>query len=209
MLQDGLLLIYISFSHCLSSHHFEFHIFVCVEEKKGLIFLIVVVCTTFIRTIVPNFIGWRNICVQVLYVWSNSAAMSFFKYVLLQSCRKYISCLRPERKGKVGAVLDTIGTHHIFVHTKLFYQREQFYIAEICWFIAEFLWRCILKKQVEKSLAVILGFMSFAILLAEATMLPSGVDLSLFSILVHAAGEKEVLVQVIFVDLSVKATHFS
>lgn len=40
-------------------------------------------------------------------------------------------------------------------------------------------------------------------------MLPSGVDLSLFSILVHAAGEKEVLVQVIFVDLSVKATHFS
>ncbi|KAI5386010.1 uncharacterized protein LOC127101390 isoform X1 [Lathyrus oleraceus] len=80
---------------------------------------------------------------------------------------KYISCLRPERKGKVGAVLDTI----------------------------EFLWRCILKKQVEKSLAVILGFMSFAILLAEATMLPSGVDLSLFSILVHAAGEKEVLVQ--------------
>ncbi|XP_058731427.1 uncharacterized protein LOC131603172 isoform X2 [Vicia villosa] len=80
---------------------------------------------------------------------------------------KYISCLRPERKGKVGAVLDTI----------------------------EFLWRCILKKQVEKSLAVILGFMSFFILLAEATILPSGVDLSLFSILVHAAGQKEVLVQ--------------
>ncbi|RHN62692.1 putative LMBR1-like membrane protein [Medicago truncatula] len=80
---------------------------------------------------------------------------------------RYISCLRPERIGKVGAVLDTI----------------------------EFLWRCILRKQLEKSLAVILGFMSFAILLAEATILPSGVDLSLFSILVHAAGHTEVLVQ--------------
>ena len=41
--------------------------------------------------------------------------------------------------------------------------------------------------------------MSFAILLAEATILTSGVDLSLFSILVHAAGQQEVLVQVIFV----------
>ncbi|XP_012572400.1 uncharacterized protein [Cicer arietinum] len=80
---------------------------------------------------------------------------------------KYISCLRPERIGKVGAVLDTI----------------------------EFLWRCILKKLLEKSLAVILGFMSFAILLAEATILPNGVDLSLFSILVHAAGQQEMLVQ--------------
>lgn len=51
-------------------------------------------------------------------------------------------------------------------------------------------------------MAVILGCMSFAILLAEATILPSGVDLSLFSILVHAAGQQEVLVQVIiFVDL--------
>lgn len=43
--------------------------------------------------------------------------------------------------------------------------------------------------------------MSFAILLAEATILPSGVDLSLFSILVHAAGHTEVLVQVIFIDM--------
>ncbi|TKY59475.1 LMBR1 domain-containing protein A [Spatholobus suberectus] len=81
--------------------------------------------------------------------------------------RKYISCLRPERIGKVGALLDTI----------------------------EFLWRCILWTQLEKSLAVILGCMSFAILLAEATILTSGVDLSLFSILVHAAGKQEGLVQ--------------
>ncbi|XP_027921879.1 LMBR1 domain-containing protein 2 homolog A-like [Vigna unguiculata] len=80
---------------------------------------------------------------------------------------KYTSCLRPERIGRVGAFLET----------------------------CEFLWRCILWKYVEKSLAVILGVMSFAILLAEATILTSGVDLSLFSILVHAAGQQEVLVQ--------------
>ncbi|KAL2318753.1 hypothetical protein Fmac_032629 [Flemingia macrophylla] len=52
--------------------------------------------------------------------------------------RKYISCLRPERMGKVGALLDTI---------------------------------------------------------AEATILTSGVDFSVFSILVHAAGQQEGLVQ--------------
>ncbi|XP_047163131.1 LMBR1 domain-containing protein 2 homolog A-like isoform X1 [Vigna umbellata] len=80
---------------------------------------------------------------------------------------KYTSCFRPERIGKVGAFLET----------------------------CEFLWKCILWKHVEKSLAVILGVMSFAILLAEATILTSGVDLSLFSILVHAAGQQEVLVQ--------------
>jgi hypothetical protein len=38
--------------------------------------------------------------------------------------------------------------------------------------------------------------MSAAILLAEATLLPSGVDLSLFSILVKSVGKREVLVQV-------------
>lgn len=80
---------------------------------------------------------------------------------------KYISCSRLERTGRVGALLDTI----------------------------EFLWRCILRKQLQRSLAVILGCMSFAILLAEATILPSGVDLSLFSILIHAAGNHEMPVQ--------------
>lgn len=45
--------------------------------------------------------------------------------------------------------------------------------------------------------AVVLGCMSAAILLAEATLLPSGVDLSLFSILIKAVGKQEVLVQVI------------
>jgi len=50
-------------------------------------------------------------------------------------------------------------------------------------------------------LTVILGVMSFAILLAEATILTNGVDLSLFSILVHTVGQQEVLMQVIFVGL--------
>jgi hypothetical protein len=53
-----------------------------------------------------------------------------------------------------------------------------------------------LRKQLQKALAVTLGCMSAAILLAEATLLPSGVDLSLFSILVKSVGKREVLVQV-------------
>lgn len=61
---------------------------------------------------------------------------------------------------------------------------------------AEFLWRCILRKQLEKLLAIILGIMSAAILLAEATLLSSRVDLSLFSILVNSVKNQEVLVQV-------------
>lgn len=61
---------------------------------------------------------------------------------------------------------------------------------------AEFFWRCILRKQLEKLLAIVLGIMSAAILLAEATLLPSGVDLSLFSILINSVKEQEVLMQV-------------
>lgn len=45
-------------------------------------------------------------------------------------------------------------------------------------------------------LAVILGCVSASILLAEATLLPSDVDLSLFSNLINAVGKQEVLVQV-------------
>lgn len=52
-----------------------------------------------------------------------------------------------------------------------------------------------MRKQVEKGLAVVLGIMSVAILLAEATLLPS-VDLSLFSILIKSVGTQEMLVQV-------------
>ncbi|CAK7354602.1 unnamed protein product [Dovyalis caffra] len=87
---------------------------------------------------------------------------------------QYISSLRPARTGKMGAFLDSM----------------------------EFLWRCILREQLKKALAVILGTMSAAILLAEATLLVGGVDLSLFSILIYSAGEKELSVQALaFVPL--------
>lgn len=62
--------------------------------------------------------------------------------------------------------------------------------------LPEFIWRCVLRKQLQKGFAIVLGCMSAAILLAEATLLPSGVDLSLFSILVKSVGKQEVLVQV-------------
>ncbi|KAJ7956781.1 LMBR1 domain-containing protein 2-like A [Quillaja saponaria] len=80
---------------------------------------------------------------------------------------KFISSIRPARTGKLGSLLDTL----------------------------EFSWRCILRKQLKKVLAVILGIISVAILLAEATLLPS-IDLSLFSILIKSVGNEEVLVQV-------------
>ncbi|XVF59031.1 hypothetical protein PTKIN_Ptkin07bG0241300 [Pterospermum kingtungense] len=80
---------------------------------------------------------------------------------------KYISSFRPGRSGKTGTFLDTL----------------------------EFVWRCILIKQLKKVLAIILGIMSAAILLAEATLLPRGVDLSLFSILINSVKKQEVLVQ--------------
>jgi len=52
-------------------------------------------------------------------------------------------------------------------------------------------------------LAVTLGCVSASILLAEATLLPSDVDLSLFSNLINAVGKQEVLVQVrnLFIQL--------
>ncbi|XVF15251.1 hypothetical protein REPUB_Repub09cG0134800 [Reevesia pubescens] len=81
---------------------------------------------------------------------------------------KYISSFRPGRSGKTGTLLDTM----------------------------VFIWRCILRKQLRKVLAIILGIMSAAILLAEATLLPRGVDLSLFSILINSVKKQEVLVQV-------------
>ncbi|XP_011031069.1 PREDICTED: LMBR1 domain-containing protein 2 homolog A-like isoform X2 [Populus euphratica] len=87
---------------------------------------------------------------------------------------KYISSFRPARARKLGASFDRM----------------------------EFLWRCILRKQLEKVLAVILGTMSAAILLAEATLLIGGVDLSLFSILINSAGKQEIAMQVLaFVPL--------
>lgn len=79
---------------------------------------------------------------------------------------KYVSTLRHARNGKLGSILDTL----------------------------EFIWRCILRKHLQKVLAIVLGIMSAAILLAEATLLPS-VDLSLFSMLIKLVGREEVLAQ--------------
>lgn len=81
---------------------------------------------------------------------------------------KYVSSVEPARTGKIGSLIDT----------------------------TEFFWRCILRKQLEKLLAIILCVMSAAILLAEATLLPSRVHLSLFSILINSVKKQEVLVQV-------------
>ncbi|KAH0855007.1 hypothetical protein HID58_024496 [Brassica napus] len=68
---------------------------------------------------------------------------------------KYISSFRTSRSGKWRNLLDTL----------------------------EFIWRCLLKKHIQMMLAIVTGIMSAAILLAEATLLLSKLDLSLFSIL--------------------------
>ncbi|XP_019171621.1 PREDICTED: LMBR1 domain-containing protein 2 homolog A-like isoform X4 [Ipomoea nil] len=80
---------------------------------------------------------------------------------------RYISSFRPERSGRLGSVFEVI----------------------------ELVWRCIMRKQLERIFAIILGCMSVAILLAEATILPA-VDLSLFSLLINAVKKHELLVQV-------------
>ncbi|KAL5066240.1 hypothetical protein RYX36_027977 [Vicia faba] len=79
---------------------------------------------------------------------------------------EYNSTIRPDRTGKLGSIFDTL----------------------------EFFWKCVIRKQVEKGFAVLLGIMSVAILLAEATLLPS-IDLSLFSILIKLVRTQELLVQ--------------
>ncbi|KAI5406102.1 hypothetical protein KIW84_052737 [Lathyrus oleraceus] len=79
---------------------------------------------------------------------------------------EYNSTIRPDRTGKLGSLFDTL----------------------------EFFWKCVIRKQVEKGFAVLLGIMSVAILLAEATLLPS-IDLSLFSILIKSVRTQELLVQ--------------
>ncbi|XP_023735753.1 uncharacterized protein LOC111883662 isoform X2 [Lactuca sativa] len=87
---------------------------------------------------------------------------------------KYVSSFRPGRSGTLGGYLDTM----------------------------ELIWRCIVWRQLEKVFAVILGCMSAAILLAEATLLPSGLHLSVFSLLINSCGTQDMLVQVVaFVPL--------
>ncbi|KAK1385940.1 LMBR1 domain-containing protein 2-like [Heracleum sosnowskyi] len=80
---------------------------------------------------------------------------------------KYISSFRTERSGTFGSFID----------------------------IMELVWKCILRKQLDKIFSILLGCLSASILLAEATILPSGVNLSLFSILINGVGKHEVLVQ--------------
>lgn len=53
-----------------------------------------------------------------------------------------------------------------------------------------------MKKRIQMVLAVVTGIMSAAILLAEATLLLSKLDLSLFSILIRSVKSDELLVQV-------------
>ncbi|XP_076900375.1 uncharacterized protein LOC143554529 [Bidens hawaiensis] len=81
---------------------------------------------------------------------------------------KYISSFRPERPGKIGSYLDAV----------------------------ELIWRYVMRKQLKKLSAIILGCLTAAILLAEATMLPRGVDFSLFSILINTVQTNGVFVQV-------------
>ncbi|XAR62267.1 hypothetical protein NMG60_11016966 [Bertholletia excelsa] len=81
---------------------------------------------------------------------------------------KFVSSLRPDQTDKLRPFIDT----------------------------TELIWRCILRNKLKKLLAIVLGCMSAAILLAEATLLPSSVDFSLFSILIKFVANQEVLVQV-------------
>lgn len=87
--------------------------------------------------------------------------------------RRFVSSLRPQRKGHLAAVLD----------------------------VCEWIWRCLLRQQLVRTSAVVLGIMSVAIVFAEATLLipPNGPDLSLFSVLIQAAGSglQERLVQLL------------
>lgn len=87
---------------------------------------------------------------------------------------KFVSSFRGERSDTSGSYLDRM----------------------------ELIWRCIVWRQLEKLFAAFLGCMSAAILLAEATLLPSGVDLSVFSFMINSIGTEEMLVQVVaFVPL--------
>lgn len=62
--------------------------------------------------------------------------------------------------------------------------------------VAEYVWRCILRQHLVKVSAAMLGTMSTAIVMAEAT-LSFETDLSLFSVILKmVGGDSEMLVQV-------------
>ncbi|KAG8474913.1 hypothetical protein CXB51_031609 [Gossypium anomalum] len=90
--------------------------------------------------------------------------------------RKYVLSFRFGRFGKMGMLLDkrVIGA------------------LLLLYFRIKFIWLCILRKQLRKVFAIVLGIMSAMILLAEATLLPRGVDLSIFCILIYSVKKQEV-----------------
>lgn len=61
--------------------------------------------------------------------------------------------------------------------------------------VAEYVWRCQLRKNVVMVLAALLGAMSVAIVMAEATLVFEA-DLSLLSLIIRGVGDSEILVQV-------------
>lgn len=72
----------------------------------------------------------------------------------------------------------------------------------------ELIWRCIVWRQLKRLFAILLGCMSAAILLAEATLLPSGVDLSVFSLLINSLATQEMLVQVLLFPFYISVKIF-
>ncbi|MCO5589145.1 hypothetical protein L7F22_043111 [Adiantum nelumboides] len=80
------------------------------------------------------------------------------------------------------------------------------------WMEEEWFWRCSLNQLLQRALAITLGAMSSALLFAEATLLPNKVDLSLFSLLIKALDQQEILVQTVaFIPLMYMCacTYFS
>lgn len=78
--------------------------------------------------------------------------------------------------------------------------------------ILEWMWHCILKQFLQRVLAVTLGGMSCALLIAEATLLPDRLDLSLFSLFIKRVENREMPVQIVaFIPLMYMCacTYFS
>jgi hypothetical protein len=75
---------------------------------------------------------------------------------------------------------------------------------------AEYVWRCILRQQLVKMLAALLGIMSVVIVMAEATLLFEA-DLSLFSVILRMVDEEVLLQVVAFIPLAYMCvcTYFS
>lgn len=116
------------------------------------------------------------------YVWEALEMEETLKNIQRADGR-FVSTIRPPRTGPFANVLD----------------------------IAEYVWRCQLRKNVVMVLAALLGAMSVAIVMAEATLVFEA-DLSLLSLIIRGVGDSEILVQVVaFVPLAYMCvcTYFS